>query len=366
MFAAKHLGRTIGAALLWTAVVLYVFYAASVARTRRRAAVVREVRVEVRDSTAQGSLVTEREVRGWIARSGLKLEGMPLDSVDLTALERLILQNGFVDRAAVYLSDDDVLHVELSQHTPVLRLLVDGMNSYATRDGHLFVAPPRSARYVPVVTGSYRPPVPTNFSGSLRDYIDQEKWKIDTLIASLERSKYPLYAAEREKARQERQVRRERIKKGWREHDEEFARRVQELRDYKAARIRKYRYEARLIRREIDGIGEEQERLRQRQKKLEKSCEDFMKLLTFVERVEKDDFWRSEIVQLIASTAPSGDLEVAFVPRSGRFTVRLGRLERVGEKLDKLLRFYDRGLSAIGWERYSVIDVRFADQVVCR
>ena len=366
MAAAKHLGRMIGAVLLWTAVVLYVLYAASVTRARRSTAVVREVRVEVRDSTAQGSLVTEREVRGWIARSGLKLEGVQIDSVDLTALERLILQNGFVDRAAAYLSDDDVLHVRLSQHTPVLRLLVDEMNSYATREGHIFVAPPRSARYVPVVTGSYRPPVPAGFTGSLRAHIDHEQWKIDTLIASLERSKYPLYSAEREQARLEREARRERIKKRWRERETDFERRVQEKRDEKTARIRKYRYEARMIRRRIDGIGEEQERLRQRQKKLEKSCEDFMKLLTFVERVEKDDFWRSEIVQLIASTAPSGDLEVAFVPRSGRFTVRFGRLERVEEKLDKLLRFYDRGLSAIGWERYSVIDVRFADQVVCR
>ena len=356
----------IGALLLWAAVALYVLCAASAARARRHSAVVREVRIEVRDSTSQGSLVTEHEVRRWIARSGLKLEGVPFDSVDLTALERLILTNGFVDRAAAYLSDDDVLHVELSQHTPVLRLLVDGMNGYATRDGYLFAAPPRSARYVPVVTGSYRPPVPAAYTGSLRDYIDREEQKIDSLIAGLERSKYPLYSAEREKTRQERTVRRERIKKRWRESEQEFERRVQELRDYKTQRIRKYRYEARMIRREIDRIGEEQETLRQRQKKLEKNCEDFMKLLTFVERVEKDDFWRSEIVQLIASTAPSGDLEVDFIPRSGRFTIRFGRLERVEEKLDKLLRFYDRGLAVIGWERYGVIDVRFAGQVVCR
>lgn len=91
-----------------------------------------------------------------------------------------------------------------------------------------------------------------------------------------------------------------------------------------------------------------------------------MKLLTFVEYVEKDDFWRSEVVQIIARTTPSGALEVDLAPRSSRCIIRFGRLERIDEKFDKLLRFYRSGLSMIGWDAYRTIDVRFKDQVVCR
>ena len=101
-------------------------------------------------------------------------------------------------------------------------------------------------------------------------------------------------------------------------------------------------------------------------KKLEKSYEDFCKLITFVEFVESDDFWRSEVVQIVASTSDSGALEVALVPRSGTHTVLFGRIERVEEKFDKLLRFYRHGLNHLGWDRYRTVDVRYAGQVVCR
>jgi len=134
----------------------------------------------------------------------------------------------------------------------------------------------------------------------------------------------------------------------------------------KAELRRKYRYEARLVQEGIDRIAQRQEAERLKQKKLEKSYEDFMKLLTFVETVEDDDFWRSEVVQITAKTTPSGALEVELTPRSGRFAVLFGRLEDVERKFDKLLRFYRSGLSSIGWSEYRTIDIRYNDQVVCK
>ena len=127
-----------------------------------------------------------------------------------------------------------------------------------------------------------------------------------------------------------------------------------------------YRYRAGVIREEIERIAGLQEAERRKQKKLEKSYEDFMKLLTFVETVEDDDFWRSEVVQITAKTTPSGALEVELTPRSGRFAVLFGRLEDVERKFDKLLRFYRSGLSSIGWSEYRTIDIRYNDQVVCK
>ena len=99
---------------------------------------------------------------------------------------------------------------------------------------------------------------------------------------------------------------------------------------------------------------------------MEKSYEDFCKLLTFVEFVEEDDFWRSEVVQIVVTTSASGAPEVALVPRSSDCIVLFGRVEEVERKFDKLLRFYRSGLDNIGWDRYRTIDVRFAGQVVCK
>ena len=199
-------------------------------------------------------------------------------------------------------------------------------------------------------------------------HIDLRLGEIDERIAELEREKYPLYRREMENDRNISALRRMRIKRQWwrLEGSREFDARVDALREKKAGLRRTYRYRAGVIREEIERIAGLQEAERRKQKKLEKSYEDFMKLLTFVETVEDDDFWRSEVVQITAKTTPSGALEVELTPRSGRFAVLFGRLEDVERKFDKLLRFYRSGLSSIGWSEYRTIDIRYNDQVVCK
>jgi len=354
--------------LLWGAVAAYVVYASATARRQRSACVVQRLDIEIADSTAHGLLVSASSVREWIARAKIPTIGTAAGEVDLTAVEQLIARNGFVDRVAAYVDHAGVLHVEIRPREPLLRLLTDGVNAYVTADGTVFAAPHSSSLYVPVVTGPYRPPFPADYAGRIRDCTDAELQRIDGRIAELEREKYPLYRREAENRRNLAALRRMRIKRRWwrGESASEFEARVAELRSYKAQKRRDCRYEAQQIRLGIERIEERQRAERAAQKKLEKSYEDFMKLLTFVQSVEKDDFWRSEVVQIVARTTSSGALEIDLVPRSGRHIVRFGRLERVEEKFGRLMHFYRRGLSRIGWDEYRTIDVRFDGQVVCR
>ena len=354
--------------LLWVAVAAYIVFAASAVRRVRRTGTVGRLEIEVVDSSSQGHLVSAAMVRQWISHAGIKTLGTAVDAVDLTGIERLIARNGFVDKTVAYVSYGGTLHIEISQRKPLVRLLTDGMNAYVTADGYVFAAPRASSLYVPVVTGSYRPPFPAAYEGPVRAHIDIESAKVDKRIAELEREKYPLYRRELQNDRNLSALRRMRVKKQWwrLESSAEFDKRVGELRRHKVEMRRKYRYEARMIQQGIDRIARQQEAERLKQKKLEKSYEDFMKLLTFVETVEDDDFWRSEVVQITAKTTPSGALEVELTPRSGRFAVLFGRLEDVERKFDKLLRFYRSGLSSIGWSEYRTIDIRYNDQVVCK
>ena len=354
--------------LLWGTVAAYVIYAGTAAGRLRAGKKVGRVEIEVVDSSSQGHLVSAAMVRQWISHAGIKTLGTAVDAVDLTGIERLIARNGFVDKTVAYVSYGGTLHIEISQRKPLVRLLTDGMNAYVTADGYVFAAPRASSLYVPVVTGSYRPPFPASYVGSVREHIDLRLGEIDERIAELEREKYPLYRREMENDRNISALRRMRIKRQWwrLEGSREFDARVDALREKKAGLRRTYRYRAGVIREEIERIAGLQEAERRKQKKLEKSYEDFMKLLTFVETVEDDDFWRSEVVQITAKTTPSGALEVELTPRSGRFAVLFGRLEDVERKFDKLLRFYRSGLSSIGWSEYRTIDIRYNDQVVCK
>lgn len=366
----QKLLRIVLICLLWAVVAAYVFYAATRSRTARTMRKVQEIRIEVMDSTSQGSLVEAREVREQLRRSGIKLTNRPLDSVDLQRIETILTRNGFVADVRAYLREEGVLCIALNQRRPMLRLLSGGMNGYATREGYIFSTPPRSSLYVPVLTGDYRPPVEVGFNGLLREEVDRRLAAMDSLIVVLEREKYPHYLAEKQNNRRLDSVRRYRLKRrGFlinRETDEEFDKRVEEARAQKAAARRHLRYIGRQIQGRIDRLSDRQEMLRGEQKKLEKYYEDFMKLLTFVEHIENDAFWRSEIVEIEAVRTSGGALELSFIPRSGRFTIRFGRLEEVEYKLDKLSHFYRKGLPTLGWDRYREVDVRFSDRVVCR
>lgn len=351
--------------LLWAAVAGYVVCSAVRVRTHQRELVVQRLEIEIADSSSRGQLVTGAEVRQWLARSGMKTVGAAAREIDVQAIEALILSNGFVADASVTIDYGGTLRIVVRRRHPVVRLLFDGYNTYATGKGYLFGAPPSSALYVPVMSGSYAPPAPASYTGSVTAYTAERIADSERRIAEIECEKYPLYRAERENDENIKALRRMTVKKGWFERRENFERRVEELREKKAELRRKYRYTARVLQERIDKISARQAAEREKQKKLRKNCEDFLKLLNFVVLVEKDDFWRSEIVQIVVTKGADGGPEIELVPRTGDHTVIFGSPDDAEEKFAKLLTFYRRGLRNIGWETYRTINVKYKEQVVC-
>lgn len=94
-----------------------------------------------------------------------------------------------------------------------MRLLIGGYNSYVTEEGYLFAVPRASSVYVPVITGTYRPPFPASYVGYAADYRREQMQQIDDKIAELEREKYPLYRRELKNDENIRSLRRMLIKK---------------------------------------------------------------------------------------------------------------------------------------------------------
>lgn len=171
------------AIVLWIAVAAYIAGAASSARAYRRGLKISGLRIDVVDSSAHGHLVSSARVREWLRRGGIRTVGESACGVDLAGIEALVARNGFVDEVNAYVAYDGRLHIDISQRRPLLRLLTDGMNSYVTAGGYVFPAPPSSSLYVPVVTGSYRPPFPAAYAGTVRARIDAEKHRIDERLS---------------------------------------------------------------------------------------------------------------------------------------------------------------------------------------
>jgi cell division protein FtsQ len=84
-------------------------------------------------------------------------------------------------------------------------------------------------------------------------------------------------------------------------------------------------------------------------------------LYDFANYLQKDKFWDSQIAQIYV--APNQD--VLLTPTVGDHQIILGKIEDYKENLDKLRVFYEKGLNKIGWNRYSVINLKYKNQVVC-
>ena len=77
--------------------------------------------------------------------------------------------------------------------------------------------------------------------------------------------------------------------------------------------------------------------------------------------IHRHPFWKAQIEQLYVNK----DLEVELIPRVGSHTIVLGEITDIEEKFQKLMIFYKEGLTKTGWNEYSVINLKFENQVVC-
>lgn len=84
-------------------------------------------------------------------------------------------------------------------------------------------------------------------------------------------------------------------------------------------------------------------------------------LYKFALFLHQDEFWNAQVEQIIVKA--NNDIE--FIPRVGNHTIVVGTLDDLDKKFDKLMTFYHDGLNRIGWNKYSIINLKYDKQVVC-
>lgn len=399
----------------WVAILLVVWFAASRSREHKETLIVKSLNITIADSTAMGNLVTTKMVQNILKREKIKSVGLHIDSLPLSRIERVIGANGFVASVRAYTNYSGELHLEIHQRDAAARIMLKGYNSYISSNGYIFNAPPQTALYTPVITGSYKPLFPAGYVGSIDDYTQAEIDKLTLEIEKIERERYPIYHRELKNNEDKRDVRRRYINKSIFESQDVFDRRVADLREENLRLRNLYTYRQRVIESELHKIDLRQEAVRERQKKLQKNCDDIHNLITFVNMIEEDDFWRSEIVQIDLESGSDGMI-ISFSVRSAGFKVRFGSLltkedyhqrpkqldenqaamksllskssssasiqnadskrerkrqeeiveNRIESRMERLKKFYKEALPRVGWDRYQLINIEFENQVVCK
>lgn len=83
-------------------------------------------------------------------------------------------------------------------------------------------------------------------------------------------------------------------------------------------------------------------------------------LLSLALYLQENELWNAQIEQICVT--PRGELEL--IPRVGDHVIVLGSPGNYAYKFGKLRTFYEKGLSEVGWNRYSRINVNYSDQVI--
>lgn len=77
--------------------------------------------------------------------------------------------------------------------------------------------------------------------------------------------------------------------------------------------------------------------------------------------IYEDEFWRSQIEQVYVNY----ESEFELIPRVGSHIIYLGSIENYKTKFRNLRAFYKQGLNKVGWNKYTEINLKFDNQVIC-
>ena len=81
-----------------------------------------------------------------------------------------------------------------------------------------------------------------------------------------------------------------------------------------------------------------------------------------VDYIKDDDFWSAQIDQIYVDREDKLDM----IPRVGNHVIHLGTIENLEGKLRNMEAFYSKVLPEVGWNKYSVINLEYKDQIVCK
>ena len=84
-------------------------------------------------------------------------------------------------------------------------------------------------------------------------------------------------------------------------------------------------------------------------------------LRSIVSAIEKDPFWLAQIEQIYFNAQK----EAVIVPRVGNHIIEIGSTKEIDRKRANLKSFYTKGLNIVGWDKYSKLNIKISNKVIC-
>ena len=79
-------------------------------------------------------------------------------------------------------------------------------------------------------------------------------------------------------------------------------------------------------------------------------------------KIKNDDFASS----LVTEIQVDKDTDFLLIPRIGRFKILFGDVTETKKKLMNLRAFYKDALPAVGWDKFSLVNLKYTNQIICK
>ena len=139
----------------WMAAAVLMFLAWSSAVSANEGQTVKDVQYHLAHLSDGNDLITVEEVEQKIlAAYQVDFRDVQVGNLDLQNLEEILIEEAFIVDAQAYVDANEVLHIDIAQRTPIMRVMdIQGRNYYLDSEGIRLPLSKHFTARVPVVTG---------------------------------------------------------------------------------------------------------------------------------------------------------------------------------------------------------------------
>ena len=135
--------------------------------------------VDIKDS-ASNRFVTKADVEKYLNREYGDFIGIPMDSIDLAKVEKIIDARSAVYKSQAFTTRDGKLNIAVTQRTPVARFQKSDGGFYADAEGFLFPLQSSYASRVQVIDGEIPLKANSGYKGEIADP-EEKEWLMKVL-----------------------------------------------------------------------------------------------------------------------------------------------------------------------------------------
>lgn len=167
---------------LWVLSVAVVIFLLAFTNSASQGVVCSAIKINVNRNVAENRFLDSAVIMQNFADKQVKLLGEKLPNINLAKLEDELRNNPFVKNADVFVTLDGHLAMNITERTPILRVIANNGDSYyIDEDGSLIPVSDRYTAHVPVASGLITEKYSTFYTYGIKGIEENEKLK-DVLV----------------------------------------------------------------------------------------------------------------------------------------------------------------------------------------